>query len=319
MRFYTGWGRWQLLHIAERRLPDQSRGIAEMVAVLKGTRMAKQFREITLQNAVVNATYAAAIESEMPSDAIVAAMGGGSEGHVNALGWYMDTLAAFLSNANAIAIDGVKIPHLFPGTKMKLQPAGTPGGVGTDFEASLLRYIAAGLGVSYEELSKDYSKTNYSSARAGMLQTWRSMQTKKRMVADRLASSIYSNVIEEEISAGRLPLPPGKSRSWFYEPLVRDALCRATWIGAARGQIDEKKETDAAVLRVTNNLSTLEYECARVGLDWRDVLRQRAREKRMMTDLGLDPVPADVSQTQGGSGGNADDERDDERDSGDRE
>ena len=55
--------------------------------------------------------------------------------------------------------------RLFPGTKLNMTPMGTPGGVGTSFEASLHRNIAAALGVSYEEYSRDYSQTNYSSAR----------------------------------------------------------------------------------------------------------------------------------------------------------
>ena len=296
VRAFTGWGRWQCLHVIEQRLPDQSRGVAEMVSVLKSMRMAKQFNEITLQNAVVNATYAAAIESDMPSDAVVAAFGGGTDGANAALVSYMGNLASYLSDSSNIALDGVRIPHLFPGTKLNLLPAGTPGGVGTDFEASLLRKIAAGLGVSYEELSRDYTKTNYSSARAAMLTTWRGMQSKKRLVADRVATAAYMNFVEEEISAGRLPLPPGKDRAWFYEPLVREALCQCSWIGASRGQIDEMKETQAAALRVTNNFSTLEAECARNGLDWRDVLKQRAREMKMMKSLGLDPVVSAVRQ-----------------------
>ena len=45
---------------------------------------------------------------------------------------------------------------------------GKGGPLGQEFEQSLLRYIAAALGVSYEQLSKDYSQTNYSSARAAM-------------------------------------------------------------------------------------------------------------------------------------------------------
>lgn len=34
-------------------------------------------------------------------------------------------------------------------------------------------------------------------------------------------------------------------------------------------------------------LSTLEAECAGQGLDWEEVLEQRAREKAKLTELGL--------------------------------
>lgn len=288
----TPWGRTQVLHIMEQRLPDQNRGIADMTSVLKHMKMTKQFQEITLQNAVVNATYAAAITSEMPSDAIVASMGGSSEGVDNALSWYLGNLQEYVSNSRHISLDGVKIPHLFPGTKLEMKPAGTPGGVGVDFETSLLRQIAAGLGLSYEEFARDYTKTNYSSARASMATTWRYMQTRKKIVADKLADTIYRLVVEEEVANRNLPLPRGKTRSWFYEPLVKDALCRASWIGAARGQIDEKKETEAAILRMESGLTTLEMECARLGHDFRDIILQRSREKKLLVTAGLwvDPV-----------------------------
>lgn len=286
----TSWGRLQVLHVMEQRFADQSRGISDMTAVLKGMRMTKQFQEIVLQNAVVNATYAAAIESEMPTDQLVSAMGGGAEGADSALNWYLENLAGYLSNSRNIALDGVKIPHLFPGTKLNLKPVGTPGGVGVEFEASLLRHTAAGLGLSYEEFARDFTKTNYSSARASMAATWRYMQTRKKMVADRVADAIYRLVVEEEIANGNLPLPPGRNRSWFYEPLVKDALCRATWIGAARGQIDEKKETEAAILRIEKGLSTYEIECSRLGYDFRDIIAQRARERRLLIAAGLPEV-----------------------------
>ena len=41
------------------------------------------------------------------------------------------------------------------------------------------------------------------------------------------------------------------------------------------------------MLRVNNGLGTLESELGALGMDWRAVLRQKAREKKMMDDLGL--------------------------------
>ncbi|EMQ4336936.1 phage portal protein, partial [Salmonella enterica subsp. enterica serovar Newport] len=162
------WGRRRMIHIIEALLPGQTRGISEMVAALKQMKMTRNFQEVTLQNAIVNATYAAAIESELPSDVVFNQMGMGQTPFGDILKTYMGSLAEYIAGSKNIAIDGAKIPHLFPGTKLKMQPAGTPGGVGTDYEESLLRNIAASLGLSYEQFSRDYTKTNYSSARASM-------------------------------------------------------------------------------------------------------------------------------------------------------
>lgn len=287
------WGRKMVLHIMEQLLPSQSRGVSDMVAALKQMRMTKKFQDITLQNAVVNATYAASIESELPTGTLFETLGashpnGATGGMQEYLAAYMGALGQYLKGSQNIAIDGVKLPHLFPGTSLKMSPAGTPGGVGTQFEESLLRHIAACLGLSYEEFSRDYTKTNYSSARASMNNTWKSMQSKKRFTADRFASFVYALWLEEEIGRGGIMLPPGKTRDWFYQPYVKDALVQCTWIGASRGQIDEMKETQAALLRIQGGLSTYEKEMARLGEDFRDTFAQLAREKKIMVSLGLE-------------------------------
>lgn len=291
------WGRRQVIHIVQQARPDQTRGISDMVSVLKNMRMTKKFRDVTLQNAVVNASYAAAVESELPKELVFGALGAGQTGFTDMLAGFMNALQGYLSGADNIAIDGVKIPHLFPGTKLNLKPMGTPGGIGTDFEESLLRHTAAALGLSYEQFAHDYTKTNYSSARASMGETEKHMAARKKAVADRFAGMAYALWLEEEIAAGNIPLPSGKSRdSIFYDPVMREALLNHSWIGAGRPQIDEKKETESAILRIQNNLSTLEIECARLGNDYRHILRQRMREQKMLKQFDLMPA---VQQNMG--------------------
>lgn len=295
------WGRQQVIHIIEQDRPEQTRGIAAMVSALKEMRMAKKYHEITLQNAVVNATYAAAIESELPPDAAFAAMGSD-----DAMGWiktYLSSIGEYVGSSRNLHIDGVKIPHLFPGTKLKLMNAGQPGGVGTSFEESLHRKIAASLGMSYEEFAHDFSKTNYSSARAAMNGTHKRMQSRKKMVADRFASSIYTLWAEEALAKGDVPLPVGVKRDFFYQGHYKEAFCAAEWIGATRGQIDELKETEAAVLRIEKGLSSYEAEMSRLGTDWRKTFRQRAREEKMKKSLGLD-FSQDKAQQQGKANAN---------------
>lgn len=290
------WGRRQVLHIFEPMQPGQSRGISDMVSALKDMRMTRKFKDVTLQNAVVNASFAAAVESELPSEVVYSSLGAGQKanGMADILTQFMGALAAYVGDAQNVAIDGVKIPHLFPGTKLKLLPMGTPGGVGTEFEVALLRHISSALGLSYEQFSRDYTKTNYSSARASMGETWKYMQSRKKMFADRFATAVYTLWLEEELNAGNLPLPKGMTMADYYaDPLKREAISCCDWIGASRGQIDESKETDAAIARINANLSTYEIECARLGNDFRKVFAQRQREERMKTDMGLVNVVAD--------------------------
>lgn len=287
------WGRAQIIHIYEQFRPDQTRGVTAMVSALKEIRMTKKFRDVELQNAIVQATYAAAIESDLPSVEAFATLGG-VDNPGAAMGEYVQEylgqIADYSGGAKNLQLDGVKIPHLFPGTKLNLMAPGKGGPLGQNFEQSLLRYIAASLGVSYEQLSRDYTRTNYSSARAAMAETYKHMAAVKRLVADKFASQVFRLWLEEVVNKGALESLPQAARAdgWLYEdPQRLDALSRCEWIGASKGQIDPLKETQAAALRLKNNLSTQEEEAAALGLDWRSINRQRRREVEQQRSFGI--------------------------------
>lgn len=310
------WGRAQVLHIKEQMRVDQSRAVAEMVSGIKATRIAHKYRDITLQQAVISAMYAASIESDLPPDAVFAQMGGGnneSAGEIVA-GYATDYLAAinkYTSSSRNMQIDGVKIPHFFPGTRLSVKQVGAPGGVGQEFEQSVLRYVSAILGVSYEELSRDYSKTNYSSARAAMAVQGRFMNSRKKIVADGLANFIFQLWLEEQFNSNAIESLPRNAPN-FYEALNKEAYSLASWIGAARGQIDELKETQASVLKIKYGLSTHEEELSKQGKDWRKVYTQLSREKKRRKDLDIELVEDNMQnaitgaprdKTPGGGGG----------------
>lgn len=276
--------RLQVLHIKEQMRIDQSRAVAEMVSGLKATRIAHKFRDITLQQAVISAMYSASIESDLPSEAVFAQMGSGNtqapgQAAAQYAGDYLAAIAQYAGSSKHMQIDGVRIPHFFPGTRLNIKQVGAPGGVGQEFETSILRYLSAILGVSYEELSRDYTKTNYSSARAALTSTWKFMQSRKKIVADAMANFIYGLWLEEMIMTDQIESMPANAPNW-YEGLNKEAYMSATWIGAARGQIDELKETQASVLKIKYGLSTHEDELAKLGKDWRKVYAQLEREKK---------------------------------------
>lgn len=290
------WGRLNLLHILDQMRPEQHRGVAEMVAALKETRMGKRFHEVALANAIVQASYAAAIESEMPRDAAFESIGAGetpippAANSVNTAMSMMEMIAAYSRGANNLQIDGVKIPYLPPGSKLNLMHAGVPGGMGGDIEQSYNRYISRTLGVSYEEYTNDYSQTNYSSAKASGNNTLKYMMSRKRKVADRTANAVYTSWLEEAVTEGHLRSVRDLVRrdsEWFYRGMNKAALANCTWIGATRGQVDEVAETQAAIMRIQSGLSTVEIESSKLGNDFRDVYSQLVREQNMREKMGL--------------------------------
>lgn len=291
------WGRLQVIHIHEQQRPDQSRGIAELAAAMKASRIGHRLRDLTLQRVATQALYAAAITSELPAETVFAQLGGNTSDEAvggaitNFATGYLNAISKYASGSKNLHVDGVKIPHLFPGTKLDMLSPGKDTVSGTEFEQSLLRYIAASLGVSYEQLSRDYTNTNYSSARAAMTETWKFMQSRKKLVADRFAHLVFRLWLEEAINNNKLSTFPAKKAPLLYTNkrlnLNFDALTKCDWIGASRGQIDELKETQAAIARIDAGISTAEDELARLGKDWRKVYRQLKREKALRDQLGL--------------------------------
>ena len=286
------WGRMMVQHIVEQNRPDQTRGLSDLAAALGELQMMRKFRGVVLQNALVNSTFAATIESELPSDVVFQSLGGGRENNpeeaiTNYATAYLGSVNKYIGGAKNMVIDGVRIPHLYPGTKLKMQPASAGGPLGTDFEKSMLRYMSATLGVAYEELSHDYEGSNYSTIRAAIQQTGKRMASRKAASADKVANGMFRCWMEEALQKrGFITSMPSKKID-FYDGFNAEALCRGDWIGASRGQIDELKETQAAVLRIANNLSTVEIETARLGKDWRKILPQREREMLEEKERGL--------------------------------
>lgn len=281
------WGRKQMIHIFEQLRPGQTRGIGIMVSAIPEMKMSKQFRQLVLQNAILNATYAATIESELPADAIFARLGGSDYSPADVekalqgfIGGHYQTMANLMGGAKNLQIDGVKIPHLPPGTKLNLHGAGDGGPLGTDFEVALDRVHAAALGISYEQYSRDFTKTNYSGFKGAMSETYKTMISVKRMIADNFASTIFKLWLEEMLNKGQITSIKRNMPSW-YEGRNAEWYSACDWVGASRGQVDELKETQAAILRINNGLSTREQELARLGQDWRKVLRQMKREMEL--------------------------------------
>ena len=126
--FRKPWGRQQVIYLREQNRVDQTRAVAGITAGLREIAITRKFRDVTLQNAVVNATYAATIESELPSSVVYeqlgAGQGGTSGGVVDYAEAYLNAINEYVGSSKNMLLDGARIPHLFPGTKMNMQPAG---------------------------------------------------------------------------------------------------------------------------------------------------------------------------------------------------
>lgn len=295
---FTPWGRRRVVHLFDREQPDQHRGKTGFAAVLADMRVIKRWKRSALQAAVINAMYAAVIESEMPGDSVAAAVGGQQLDGTTIKAYLAEKRKYNDSNGHA-TFNGGRITHLLPGEKFKLLAAEHPSANYAEFESATLRHLAAGLNMSYEEVSRDYSRTNYSSARAAMAQGWRFFAGRRVHIIKPFCTHIYACWLEEAISRGDVDIPASAPNF----QTAKTAWCGSEWIGAPREHIDELKEKQARALGYGMFTTHLERECAEAGMDWQDVLEQRAYEHKRMLELGLDPnQPMELGRGVGRTG-----------------
>ena len=143
----------------------------------------------------------------------------------------------------------------------------------------ILRAISSALGLPYELVAKDFSKTNYSSARAALLEARRYFRCRQEWLSRRLCQPAWDMLIEEAYLEGDLEAMD------FYPK--RFDWTRARWIAPGWGWVDPTKEVKASRESVDGLISTLADEAAALGRDWEEVLEQRAREEEKRKSLGL--------------------------------
>lgn len=279
------WGRPRVVHFFDKHRDGQTRGISRLAAIADTLKMQDKYSRVELQAAVLGAILGVYIRSDLPADEVVDMI---SDGKFTAL----DKARRMLVGENGLTFGGVRMPVLPPGDSIDTVKAERPGGQFASFEAAVLRRIAAGLGISYEQLAMDWSKTNYSSARAAMVEIWRSWTGRRIAFGQRWCGPIRLAVMEDAIDRGLVVLPRDAPGLWD----APGAWMRARWVGPGRGFVDPVKEAQAAGERVRLGLSTMEDEAAELtGADYGDNLAQIAREISEMPAGVLHPAQLETA------------------------
>ncbi|ODN70210.1 phage portal protein [Methylobrevis pamukkalensis] len=281
------WERPRVLHAYEMGRADQSRGISGLVSALVSTRMLSRYSEAEVRTAALNATITGAIYSEFGNH-YMAELLGADESEMD-WGALNTQRAEFYKNRPTYEDTRFLMMHPTDKLEMNTQARNTSGFPA--FQAVFLQKLAASIGLSYEQLSMDWSKTNYSSARAALNEVWRRINVLRATIINSFTQPFYTAWLEDAIDSGRLTVPAGAPD--FYDAPA--AYVRADWIGPPRGYVDPVKEAQASQMRIEAMISTLEREIAEQGGDIDTVLPQLAAEQAMLASLGLRPSAVDPS------------------------
>ena len=118
-----------------------------------------------------------------------------------------------------------------------------------------------------------------------MAESWNAVLSAREFGPGQIATQIFRLWLREGITRGILPLPAGVSIEVFMARMALFARCG--WIGAGRAAIDELKSAKANEVLLATNQTTLAAIAADAGLDWEEILEQRAEEKLLAEELGI--------------------------------
>jgi len=195
--------------------------------------------------------------------------------------------------------DGNLLTDLAPGTIQKLNPgesftgfSPTRPNTGLDsFMRYMLREMAAGVGVSYESLSRDYSQSNYSSSRLALLDDrdmWRVLQG---WLISTVLHPIYTEWLDLAVQSGVIEMPAD-----YYQDKARYHAVRFKPRGWS--WIDPLKEVKAYSEAVLSGFMTVSDVIGLTagGADAEDIFKARRQELDLMAELELtfatDPASA---------------------------
>lgn len=263
----------EFLHLFRSDRAGQTRGISTFAPIVLWLRNLDYYLQNELQSSAVASCFSVAIKTmDGPAGA--------------GLGDTIDTAA--------VDEDGNTFEYLQPGMVARLLPDEdieviNPTRQNASSEAwinLMIRSMAVGVGLSFERLSRDYSKTNFSSNRASDLEDRREFRPEQEWLITHLCEPVWTRFIIAAVME-RADGFPGEA-----ELLDNfDKWTTAKWSPPGWEWVDPQKEAAASKIALENCLTTLRDELGKRGKDLHETLEQKAREKRMMDELGLSVTP----------------------------
>jgi lambda family phage portal protein len=144
-----------------------------------------------------------------------------------------------------------------------------------EFKREILNEIARCLNLPYNIAACNSSGYNYASGRLDHQTYYKSIRVEQAHLAEVVLDRIFAAWVHEAMLTSELSslrMVPHIPHQWFFD---------------GTEHVDPAKEANAQATRLASNTTTLAAEYARAGKDWEVELRQRAKEKNLMAELGL--------------------------------
>jgi lambda family phage portal protein len=247
-----------VLHLFRPLRPGQLRGQPWLTQVLIKLYELDQYDDAELVRKKTAAMFAGFVTKNAPQDSL-------------------------LGEANPDAT-GAALAGLEPGTLQVLLPGedvkfSSPADVGAAYETFMrvqLRSIAAGMGITYEQLTGDLTGVNYSSIRAGLLEFRRRCeQFQHQVIVFQMCRPIWRAWIDAAVLSGALPKP--QDLSLYYD---------VKWIPPGFAWVDPLKDIKAQIMAVRAGFKSRAEVVSEQGYDVEGTDAEIAADNARADSLG---------------------------------
>lgn len=266
----------EVIHCYRVDRPGQVRGVPWLATVLTRLHQLDKYEDAELTRKQIAALFAGFI-TEAP----------GTDGPTIGVADEDDD-----ESDDQVTLEPGIMQRLRPGEEIEFaEPADVGGSYGV-FVQQQLRAIAAGIGITYEQLTGDLTGVNYSSIRAGLLEFRRWATTfQHELLVFQFCRRVVLTWLDRAVAMGVLDLPGYDEKPALYRRIV--------WLPPGWEWVDPEKDIRAVEMAVKAGLSTREEEIAKRGYHVEDIDEANARDTARMRDLGLNyttNVSADVGR-----------------------
>lgn len=184
--------RFTCFHAFHSNMPEAVRGVSILSPAMKQFRDLGDYVDYELVGALIAASYTVFLET--PPDMLAGASLSGDR-------------AASTTDSYGNQIQPGTLVRGLPGHKPHIISSVRPGPTFDAFYERILRAAAASTGQPYEMVAKDFSRTNYSSARAALLEVWKLHTLYQEWFVRNYLTHLWGMVMEEAWQRQLLAVP----------------------------------------------------------------------------------------------------------------
>jgi lambda family phage portal protein len=266
-----------VIHYYHADRPGQHRGIPEITPALPLFAQLRRYTLAEVAAAETAASFAAVLQSDTPT-------------------YSPESVSPF----DIVELEPRMATVLPAGWKIGQVETAHPPTSYREFVRQILCEIARCMNIPLSVALGDSSDSNYASGRLDTQNWYRAMKVERSVIERVVLAPILRAWLAEAILVSDY-LPIRVRTIPFYQ-------LKKQWFWDGIEHVDPVKEAQAAMIRLQSGLTTLSWEYAKEGRDWESEVRQIAKERALMQELGVDTQVWDIGpgpQDQGDNTGDS--------------